>query len=624
MKRAWYLLLPIIAPLAWIGCDGTTKTNSSGAKSTADLIAAGDAALAKNDFDGAFAAFDNAVGSDPDSAQARQRRGQAYLCLGKSERAVEDCTAALNIDGKLTNAFFTRGQAEKNLGQTEKAGEDFSHALDLNPDRADIAAARGAMFQQMAAAAADREKGRKLLDSALKDFDRALKLDHREAAVLMHRAEILLETGDYQAAIDDCDKALEIDPDMAHVRITRASAFIEKGEVDNAIADCDTSIRADEKQPEAYVVRAKARLARALEMRTPAAVAACGQAADDCRTAIALGGLVQGDAETLKRARKWTAAAHDLRGLLYDRLQAEKKASGEYASALALDSSLADALIHRALNRANGKDFAGAVSDCNVAIEIDSGRPEGYYGRGEVYRIKRQYPEAIKDFQEAVARKYAKAYGGLALVYFTLADVERLKAQALLRKRTENQSVEYAAGMKKGLEYSQQCVDNATRALEANRHQPELYIRRGLAHANSRNLPQAFSDLSAAIGEDPLAAKAYFLRAVVLVNASHLDDAIKDFTKAIELQPNYAIAYKRRGEVYKALGDPVSAAADGQKYKELVARLKQELSSSVDRPDESFGKAEEPSLAAELGPAFQPLVKAKKELEAKLDASAVK
>ena len=310
-------------------------------------------------------------------------------------------------------------------------------------------------------AAADLQQARKWLDGALKDFDKALKIRPQDSTCLLCRAEILLDAGDYQAAIDDCDKALAIDPHLAEARVARARGLLEKGDIDKAVADCSAVIEADGNRLDAYVVRAQARVQRWHEMRSLSAVAECSKAVDDCAK-LSLAGQVKGDAETLRRGKKWLAVVHELCGILYEALRVPAKALDEYSAAILMDHELTDALVHRALNRGGQKDFAGALADCNQAIEIDRTRPEGYYGRGLVYNLQGQFAEAANELDEAAARKYAKAYGGLAVVYFNMANAE------LQKLPTMKDRAELAAAAERINGYRQQCIDNATKELEAN------------------------------------------------------------------------------------------------------------------------------------------------------------
>jgi tetratricopeptide (TPR) repeat protein len=586
-------------------------------------MAEGDKALADGRAEDALAAFDGSVEKDPLSAQARQRRGQANLLLHKFDKAVDDCTAALKSNPKLVDAYFTRGQAQKSLGEAKRALDDFSDALDQTPDRADIRAARGTLYQQMAEADANRESMRKTLDSALKDFEKVLRLNPRDTASLLRRAEINLDRGDSQAAIDDCNKALEIDPGSTAARVTRARGLIEKADLDKAIADCDAAIAADEKRPDAHVVRAKARVERSSEKRTLHDIAECDKAADDCYQAIFLLDKVQGDSSELRRAKKWSALAHELRGALYDYVSANQKAFDEYSTAISMDPGLADALVRRALNRAKGDDLAGAMNDCRAAIAIDNAQPEGYYARGMVLRAQRQYEESIKDFEEALARDYLKANSGLAIAYSALAADMHTKAELLARAPDAKRREDYKRALDSEYQFREKTIESATKALPANRNQSQMYLLRGLAYVNSDRESLGFADFNAAIQDDPLVALAYYYRGIFLFNNGRLDDAIADFTRTIELQPNAVLAYERRAKAYLAAGDQALATIDAKKSQELAEKLKKQQNGNADSRDDKLGESGN-GIESDVGTPMQPIFKARKELQQKLDATAVK
>ena len=86
-----------------------------------------------------------------------------------------------------------------------------------------------------------------------------------------------------------------------------------------------------------------ARLEKSSQMRTLDEVAACRQAAADCRKAIDLSKTFQGDAEGTKQVATLHGLAHELRGSIYQNLRATKKALAEYERALALDPYLVSA-----------------------------------------------------------------------------------------------------------------------------------------------------------------------------------------------------------------------------------------------------------------------------------------
>ena len=271
-------------------------------KSAAEFVESGKALLGRGEPDQALVEFDNALAQQADSAPAREGRAAAFLQLKRYDHAKYDCDEALKIDGKLASAYFIRGQIEKNLGETEKALEDYAKAIDNGLGGIDALMARGGLYCAQAKAAARPDETAKLLQKAIQDLDRAVKLDSRNPGLRMQRATIHLELGDYENAVADCDVAIEADPNLAAAYVARARGESESGELDNAVRDCDSAIHLDGGLIEAYVVRAKARLEKSAEMRTPSEVAECELAADDCQKAFELAKKLKGESEETRRA----------------------------------------------------------------------------------------------------------------------------------------------------------------------------------------------------------------------------------------------------------------------------------------------------------------------------------
>jgi len=621
-SRNWPL--PILL-LGLAGCGGTSTSPTSGGKSAADLIESGSAALARGDLDQALADFDSALDEHPESLRARERRAAVFLQMKKFQQALNDCNAALKIDGKLGSAYFTRGLAERDLGDTEKALEDLTKALDSGLERVDVLTARGALYQSLSAR--KPEEATKILEKALNDFDRAVKLDPRHVGARRRRAAIRLDLGDYEGAVADCDEALGADSKLAAAYVLRARGECELSEFDKAVIDCDSAIHLDEILMEAYVIRARARLEKASEMRTLAEVAECRQAVADCRTAIDLAKKFRGDPEETIHAKTILGLAHELRGSIYQALRATKKALAEYEQALATDPYLVSALLRRAVTRSTTEDFAGALNDCNVAASIDSARPEVYSGRGMVYALKQDFPQAINDFTQAVSldRKCAKAYSGRALVYQAMAGREYEKARDLVAKRSTDRT-EIAACLQRANELLQKCIDDATAAVAANRHLARAYLTRALAYVNQQLSKEAVLDFSAAIREDPKMVRAYYYRGDLLAKQSdprNWDAAIKDFEEAGSLQPTAAEVDRRLYLIYRQKGDPIMTPKYYKSWQEKLNKARQDQASIFD-PASEISVKPRPNYVPDLQPDadVNPVDKAQKQLEKELDATA--
>ena len=88
----------------------------------------------------------------------------------------------------------------------------------------------------------------------------------------------------------------------------------------------------------------------------------------------------------------------------------------------------------------------------------------------------------------------------------------------------------------------QKCIDDATKAIDANRHLARAYLMRGLVYANQQIPEKALADFNAAIREDPKMARHITTAASTSsIKQRHLDAAIKDFEKAGKLQPDNPI-----------------------------------------------------------------------------------
>ncbi|MDX6692747.1 MAG: hypothetical protein QOF02_350 [Blastocatellia bacterium] len=124
---------------------------------------------------------------------------------------------------------------------------DCSKALELNPRSTDAYAMRGVLFLQ---------KGN--LEGALADLDKALGLDPRNAHLYGVRGMAKLKKGDFVDALADYDKVIEIEPSLANYKY-RAIANYSAGNFDKAIDDLNVVARKASGQVDVYTLRALAK-----------------------------------------------------------------------------------------------------------------------------------------------------------------------------------------------------------------------------------------------------------------------------------------------------------------------------------------------------------------------------
>jgi tetratricopeptide (TPR) repeat protein len=107
------------------------------------------------------------------------------------------------------------------------------------------------------------------LDSALVDFDAAIKLNPKLAAAHNFRGMALRARGDYELAVESYSNAIALQPQVAVYYKNRGIAHRWKRDMDKALADFDQSIKLNPNSSEAFnergfVLRIKREFSRAL------------------------------------------------------------------------------------------------------------------------------------------------------------------------------------------------------------------------------------------------------------------------------------------------------------------------------------------------------------------------
>ena len=130
---------------------------------------------------------------------------------------------------------FSRGVRHLEQGRSEQAIEEFKAALELEPDR-------GATYALLAAAtaAADRR------DEAIDYYRRALALEPGEAAHHNNLGTLLARRGRLEEALSHFEKAAQLDPDRAATyRFNIGAALLNAGRPGDAIPALRQALRSD-------------------------------------------------------------------------------------------------------------------------------------------------------------------------------------------------------------------------------------------------------------------------------------------------------------------------------------------------------------------------------------------
>jgi tetratricopeptide (TPR) repeat protein len=155
------------------------------------LVSEGMRLLGPNNLRGEHEKFTAAIGTWPDNARAYLERGNVNRMLGDTAGATEDWSRAIELDGRLTDAYTARGTMYRVEGQWDRALADLDRAIAVSPTM-DAYYQRGQVYHQQGNYA-----------QAMEDFDRSI--DQKPDAPYVYRARAVtrLRLGDELGAQSD-------------------------------------------------------------------------------------------------------------------------------------------------------------------------------------------------------------------------------------------------------------------------------------------------------------------------------------------------------------------------------------------------------------------------------------
>ena len=149
-----------------------------------------------------------------------------------------------------------------------------------------------------------------------------------------------------------------------------------------------------------------------------------------------------------------------------------------------------------------------AISEYNLATDLDPQCATAYQARGAAYSELGEYNKAIADYTQAIELdpRFDMAYRGRGIAYGHLEEYDQL-------------------------------IADCTKAIEIDPKYAAAYSTRGSAYVYLDEYDKALIDLNTAIDLDPQCVDAYRNRGATYALLGYLDEAIADLNKAKELDP---------------------------------------------------------------------------------------
>src|SRR6266851_3250937 len=385
----------------------------------------------------------------------------------------------------------------------------------------------------------------------------------------------LLAEEQIDTAIREFQRAVKLKPGFPQAHINLSNALVRKGDAPGAILESREAVRLAPADSEAHRT-----LAHALDSS----------------------GETEAAAEEMRRGIDREAARadlHDELGSLLVRAARAKEGKAEFAEALRLQPDLGSAHLHLGVLRLQEKAFDEAIVHLQAAVSLDAGSAQAHYYLGEALREKNDPSAALRELQTAVKLQpdFAEAQNavglllqhtgnadeavaafrvvarlqpenadghnnlGLALLQLGDADHSILEFQAALRLRPQDTG--YRANL--GVAYLQKAdfdsaVEQFESALSRAPKDATLHYDLGLALKLKDKLTEAVGEFRKAEELDPQLADVHYTLGVTLWQQGEFAPAADELQAATDAKPDYAEAFYTLGTVLKQQGKLPQAA----------------------------------------------------------------
>lgn len=295
--------------------------------------------------------------------------------------------------------FYDRGVEQAKRGETQAAIREFDRALRLNPELADAYYRRGlARF----------DLGQ--FQAAIADYTQTLHLQPERADVYLGRALVQLALGELQGALADVNQAIQLQPATAAAYQLKATVQRRLGERTAAISSLKQAAKLYLDQKDAVRGRRCLDLISEIETSLPQPVPALRplmppedffaqviqqvEQQEYRRALDNLNWLIQVDAQD--------ARAYSYRGLVRGKLGNLQGAVADLNQSIQLQPQDLQTYCHRGLVRIELGDFDGAIADLNQVLQQNSSFTAAYVSRGHAHCKLGNYRQGIEDYSHAL------------------------------------------------------------------------------------------------------------------------------------------------------------------------------------------------------------------------------
>ncbi|MEK7483182.1 MAG: protein kinase, partial [Planctomycetota bacterium] len=225
--------------------------------------------------------------------------------------------------------------------------------------------------------------------------------------------------------------------------------------------------------------------------------------------------------------------------------------------------------VQRAMNKANQKDYTGAIEDLNQAILLSPNNYEILMQRGVFNMWSHNLDGALADYNESIRINpfQSETYSNRANLKVDIGDLDGAIEDALQSiKLDPNNIFAYNA---QGVAYDRknqfdQAIECYQGSLAIDSQHPDTYLNRAFSRKNKGDIKGAKEDCDLVLQIEPKSVSAYSVRGSLFVLENNYLQAIQNFNEAIRLAPERSDLYNKRAYAKCRTKDFLGALEDTQ------------------------------------------------------------
>ncbi len=324
-----------------------------------------------------------------------------YSKVLKSDKNTVSSKNISKHDSNMAKSGVLIGDAYCVQYKLDSAKKQFERALKLDPNNSDAHNGLGMVYYLKTSSSdmAIIKKKDELLTSAIKEFELAIKFKAKNAEAYNNLGRVYQEKGNLDKAQENYKKALEINPKYSDAMCNMGSVDFLRNKIPDAIDKYKKALTLDSKSQKAYVCLAEAY----------ASQSNFSDALTEINTSLSLFSN--------------SAVSQNILGKIYD-LQGNKVAAiNSYRKAINIKPENIEPYLAIADIYQERGDNDLAISELKNALSINPDYKEGYLKLADMLLIENKPELAIAYYQKVVDDQIFSAYAlkGLSRAYFNNA-----------------------------------------------------------------------------------------------------------------------------------------------------------------------------------------------------------